>query len=55
MPKSPQDMTLQECLEAIKASPDAREHDLDCEEGIGSDRCIPCLIEAALEKPFEEL
>ena len=28
----------------------ATEHDLDCEEGVGSDRCTPCLVQGALEK-----
>lgn len=30
------------------------EHDLDCEEGIGSDRCTPCLARAALDTGPED-
>lgn len=48
MPKEPSEMTLVELLEALVKI--ETEHDLDCEEGVGSDRCPPCLAAEALKK-----
>jgi hypothetical protein len=50
--KQPNEMTVQEALEAICGVDP--EHDLDCEEGVGSDYCVPCLAEAALAKLRQE-
>lgn len=50
--KQPSEMTPLEAVEALAEW--HTEHDLDCEEGIGSDRCGPCLAEAALGKLREE-
>lgn len=50
-PKQPSDMTLMETVEALVRA--EREHDLDCEEGAGSDRCPRCLAEAAGDKVKE--
>lgn len=46
--KQPKEMTALEAVEAIAKW--HNEHDLDCEEEIGSDRCVPCLAEAAVTK-----
>lgn len=47
-PKQPADMTLMETVSALVSA--EREHDLDCEEGVGSDRCPRCLAEALGDK-----